>query len=298
MTLNQNAIPDQAGRTIIITGASSGIGLAAARELARAGGRVVLAVRDAAKGDRAAATIEGTTEVLPLDLADLTSVYRFATDWNRPVDVLINNAGVANGPLRRTKDGFELQFGTNHLGHFALTLMLLPLISERVVTVASNAHKAATIDMADLNWQTRRYKHWAAYGQSKLANLLFTLELQRRLDAAGSPVRALAAHPGAASTDLGRDLSPAMKLVLAAAARLIFQTPEAGALPLLHAATRDVPGGSYIGPDGRRELRGQPKLVEPSDRAKDPALARGLWLESERLTGVRFGAASEERKAS
>ena len=176
-------IPDLSGQTVIITGANSGIGRAAAQALATAGARVVLAVRDQAKGEAAAANIPGTTEVRPLDLARLDSVRAFAADWQGDIDLLINNAGVMIPPLSRTVDGFELQFGTNHLGHFALTNLLLPQVTGRVVTVSSDAHRGGAIDFDDLNWERKRYRPWRAYGQSKLANLLFTSELQRRLTA-------------------------------------------------------------------------------------------------------------------
>src|SRR5215218_10197901 len=195
-------LPSQSGRTAIITGANSGIGLPTARALAEAGAHVVLAVRDVARGEAAAESISGDCEIRQLDLADLASVRAFANGWQRELSVLINNAGVMRTPERRTADGFELQIGTNHLGHFALTNLLLPYITDRVVTVASGAHRGGTISLEDLNWQRRTYRRWAAYQQSKLANLLFTLELQRRLTEAGSPVRALAAHPGYAATNL------------------------------------------------------------------------------------------------
>src|SRR3954453_20944272 len=195
-------VPRLDGRTVVITGANSGIGLAAARALGRAGARVVLAVRDTAKGEQAATTIDGEREVRRLDLADLGSVRAFADAWDGDLDVLINNAGVMATPERRTADGFELQIGTNHLGPFALTNLLLPRIADRVVTVSSGGHRMGTIRLDDLNWHRGGYQRWRAYGQSKLANLLFMLELQRRLAEAGSSVRALAAHPGYAATNL------------------------------------------------------------------------------------------------
>jgi NAD(P)-dependent dehydrogenase (short-subunit alcohol dehydrogenase family) len=283
-------LPSQAGRTVIITGASSGIGLETTRALAAAGAHAVLAVRDEDAGRRAAADMEGTTEVLPLDLADLASVRRFADAWDRPLDILINNAGVANVPLGRTADGFETHFGTNHLGHFALTCLLLPHITDRVVTVSSNAHKGASLNLRDLNWERRPYRSGAAYGQSKLANLLFTLQLQRRLSESGSPVRAFAAHPGAATTRLNRHLGPAMRLVSTVVGKLMMQGQEAGALPTLYAATQDLEGASYIGPDGLGEQRGNPTLVGRSETARDETLARRLWDVSEELTGVGFPA--------
>jgi NAD(P)-dependent dehydrogenase (short-subunit alcohol dehydrogenase family) len=192
-------------------------------------------------------------------------------------------------PERRTADGFELQFATNHLGPFALTNLLLPHIRDRVVTVASTAHRVGKIDLDDLNWERRGYQRWPAYGQSKLANLLFTLELQRRLNLAGSDVRALAAHPGYAATNLqSRSENFVNNLVMAVGNRVIAQSDEMGALPTLYAATQDLPGASYVGPDGFQEQRGHPTLVGRSARASDPETARGLWERSEELTGVRF----------
>ena len=283
-------LPRLDGRTFVVTGANSGIGLGAARELGRAGGRVVLAVRDPARGEAAATAIEGATEVRRLDLADLASVREFAGDWDGPIDVLINNAGVMATPERRTKDGFELQIGTNHLGHFALTNLLLPHVTDRVVTVASGAHRmTGAIRFDDLNWERGRYSRWRAYGQSKLANLLFTLELQRRLAAAGSDLRAVAAHPGWAATNLqGHTDSAIQNALLVLGNRLISQSDEMGALPTLYAATQDVPGGGYVGPDGFAEQRGHPRLVGRSRAASDEDTARRLWQLSEELTGTSF----------
>ena len=195
-------LPDLSGRTFVVTGANSGLGLIDARELARAGARVVLAVRDTAKGEQAARTIDGAAEVRKLDLADLDSIRAFAEAWEGDLDVLINNAGIMAIPQQRTSDGFEMQIGTNHLGPFALTNLLLPQITDRVVTVSSGAHRIGGLDLDDLNWHSRGYQRWRAYGQSKLSNLLFTLELQRRVSAAGSELRAVAAHPGYAATNL------------------------------------------------------------------------------------------------
>jgi NAD(P)-dependent dehydrogenase (short-subunit alcohol dehydrogenase family) len=278
-----------AGRTVIVTGANSGIGRAAASALAGAGAHVVLAVRDTDKGAAAAASMPGETEVRQLDLASLASVREFAAAWDRELDVLINNAGVMAPPLGRTADGFELQFGTNHLGHFALTNLLLEHITGRVVTVSSGAHRMGSIDFDDLNWERKSYSAWRAYGQSKLANLLFTAELQRRLEAAGSPVLATAAHPGYAATNLqfhsGRRALDVLSVV---GNRLIAQDEDAGALPTLYAAVADVTGGSFAGPDGLLEMRGKPKLVGRSKAARDADTARRLWDASEELTGVRF----------
>jgi NAD(P)-dependent dehydrogenase (short-subunit alcohol dehydrogenase family) len=276
------------GPTIVVTGATSGIGLAAARVLAADGAHVVLAVRDTARGATAAGTIQGSTEVRELDLADLASVRAFADGWHGEIDVLINNAGVAGTPAAQTLDGFELQLGTNHLGHFALTNLLLPQIVGRVVTVSSSAHKSGVIDLDDLNWQRRPYRPFAAYSQSKLANLLFTFELQRLLERVGSDVRAIAVHPGIAETNLNRHLGRFARAVAVTVGRVIAQSDRAGALPTLHAATADVPGGSYVGPDGIAGTRGKPTLVTPSAAARDPEVAARLWAASEELTGVRF----------
>jgi len=288
-------LPSQRGRIFIVTGANSGIGLPTARALAEAGAHVVLAVRDAAKGETVAASIAGDTEVRRLDLADLTSVRAFADGWQGDVDVLINNAGVMRTPERRTADGFELQIGTNHLGHFALTNLLLQHVTDRVVTVSSGAHRGGSISLDDLNWQRRRYQRWAAYQQSKLANLLFTLELQRRLTAAGSPIRALAAHPGYAATNLQfRSERGIEDRVMGVANRLFAQTDEAGARPTLFAASQDLPGASYVGPDGFAEQRGYPTLVGRTAAASDVEMAKRLWTLSEELTGVGFPLASAQ----
>ena len=288
-------LPSQKGRIFIVTGANSGIGLPTARALAEAGAHVVLAVRDVAKGETVAASIAGDTEVRRLDLADLASVRAFADAWQGDVDVLINNAGVMRTPERRTADGFELQIGTNHLGHFALTNLLLRHVTDRVVTVSSGAHRGGSISLDDLNWQRRRYQRWAAYQQSKLANLLFTLELQRRLTAAGSPIRALAAHPGYAATNLQfRSERGIEDRVMGVANRLFAQTDEAGARPTLFAASQDLPGASYVGPDGFAGQRGYPTLVGRTAAASDVEMAKRLWTLSEELTGVGFPLASAQ----
>ena len=288
-------LPDQRGRTIVVTGANSGLGLATARAFVQAGAHVVLAVRDERRGRAAAASLtgSGSTEVRALDLADLTSVRTFADQWGRPLDVLVNNAGVMAVPERRTADGFEMQIGTNHLGHFALTNLLLRHLTDRVVTVSSAAHRMGKIDFDDLNWERRRYSRWPAYGQSKLANLLFTLELQRRLDAAGSNLRALAAHPGYASTNLQSHSGNVLQNALMALGNKLFaQSDSMGALPSLYAATSDLPGASYVGPDGLLESRGHPTLVGRSDRASDTLAATRLWGLCEQLTGTTFGLAN------
>lgn len=284
-------IPDQTGRTAVVTGANSGLGFATAKALAAAGAHVVLAVRDTARGEAAAAKLTGSVEVRRLDLADLASVRDFATGWQGNLDLLINNAGVMAVPEGRTKDGFETQLGTNHLGHFALTNLLLPHVTDRVVSLSSGAHRAPgspRIHFENLNL-AGEYNPLTAYSQSKLANLLFILELQRRLSASGSSIRAVAAHPGLAATNLqSHDSSLLRTLLYRLVNQLVAQDEEAGALSPLYAAVADIPGASYVGPDGTRELRGAPSLVGRSAAASDPAAARRLWAVSEELTGVAF----------
>jgi NAD(P)-dependent dehydrogenase (short-subunit alcohol dehydrogenase family) len=282
-------VPDLTGRRVIVTGANSGIGRATAHALAAAGAHVVLAVRDLDKGFAAAASMPGNTQVRQLDLASLASVRTFAAAWQGTVDLLINNAGVMAPPLTRTTEGFELQFGTNHLGHFALTNLLLERVTGRIVTVSSTGHRFGSIDFDDLNWQGKPYNAWRAYGQSKLANLLFTAELQRRLSAAGSAVLATAAHPGYAATSLQfHSQRRVLDLIGALGNRLFAQSAEGGALPTLYAAVADIPGNSFAGPGGFMEQRGAPKLVGRSRAAQDMDVARRLWDVSEELTGTRF----------
>jgi NAD(P)-dependent dehydrogenase (short-subunit alcohol dehydrogenase family) len=280
-------IPDQSGRTIVVTGANSGLGAVTAGALAAKGAHVVLACRNTAKGAAAAERMTGSVEVRQLDLADLASVRSFA-DTVDALDVLVNNAGVMAVPKGLTKDGFETQFGTNHLGHFALTGLLLPRISDRVVTLSSQAHRAGRINLDDPNWKRRRYQRWGAYGQSKLANLLFSRELHRRLAATGSGVRSVAAHPGYASTELQSHTQSIQDRVMAFGNWLVAQSAEMGALPSLYAATEDVPSGAFVGPDGIGEMRGHPRLVSGSNTAKDETLAAQLWTLSEQLTGVSY----------
>lgn len=279
------------GKTAIVTGANSGIGLAAARALAGRGAHVILAVRDTDKGHAAAASLTGHVEVRRLDLADLASIRTFADTVTTDVDLLINNAGVMAPPLSRTRDGFELQFGTNHLGHFALTNLLLPRVTGRVVTVSSTAHRMGRIDFDDPNWRVRPYRRWAAYGQSKLANLLFTLELQGRLTATGSGVIAVAAHPGWAATNLqARSTSTLANRFAELGNRFIAQDADGGALPTLYAATAELRGGDFAGPGGFGELRGNPTIVGRTESASDPVAAGRLWSLSEELTGVGYPA--------
>jgi NAD(P)-dependent dehydrogenase (short-subunit alcohol dehydrogenase family) len=293
-TFSTSSIPDMTGKTVIVTGANSGIGRAAATALADHGARVILAVRNTDKGDAAASQMSGSAEVRRLDLASLASVNEFAAAWDGPIDILINNAGIMIPPLSRTADGFEMQFGTNHLGHFALTNLLLPHITGRVVTVSSTGHRIGQIDFADLNWERKSYRAWRAYGQSKLANLLFTAELQRRLTAAGSEVEANAAHPGYASTNLQfHSGNRFMDVISVIGNRLIAQDENGGALPTLYAAVADVPGNSFAGPGGFMEQRGAPKLVGRSGAATDMEVARRLWDVSEQLTGVSFPLAAQ-----
>ncbi|HEV7648453.1 MAG TPA: oxidoreductase [Actinophytocola sp.] len=287
-------IPDQSGRTAIVTGANSGIGLVAARELAQAGARVIMACRDVSKGTAAAASLTGDVEVRALDLADLSSVRTFADSITDDVDLLINNGGVMATPNRRTADGFELQLGTNHLGHFALTGLLLPKLRDRVVSVSSSVHWIGRINLDDLNWERRRYSRWPAYAQSKLANLLFIFELSRRLTAAGSPLKATAAHPGYASTNLQSHTESLQDQVMALGNRLIAQSAAMGALPTLYAALADVPSGSFAGPGGVTGQHGHPKLVSCSRSAKNPAMAKALWTRSEELTDVTYDLTKSE----
>jgi NAD(P)-dependent dehydrogenase (short-subunit alcohol dehydrogenase family) len=286
-------LPDLAGQTAIVTGANSGIGLETAKALAAHGARVILAVRDEARGRSAAAQVPGpgTAEVRHLDLASLDSVRAFARAWDAgPVALLINNAGVMIPPLSRTADGFELQFGTNHLGHFALTNLLLPNVTGRVVTVSSGAHRSGRIDFDDLNWERGKYRAWSAYGQSKLANLLFTMELQRRLTEAGSAVLSMAAHPGWAATNLQSHSGSRFTrfLMNTLGNRIFAQDAAAGALPTLYAAVADLPGDTFAGPSGFGGTRGGAAPCARSRAALDRETATRLWAVSEALTGVRF----------
>lgn len=281
-------IPDQHGRTFVVTGANSGLGLVSATALAAAGAKVICACRDVAKGRAAVAGMPGTFEVRALDLSHLSSVAAFALDLDEPIDVLINNAGVMAPPRKYTADGFELQFGTNHLGHFALTARVLPRITDRVVTVSSFMHRIGRIRLDDPNWQGG-YQRWLAYGQSKLANLMFSYELQHRLASAGSRIRSLAAHPGYASTNLQSHTESLQDRLMGVANMIIAQSAAMGALPVLCAATKpDLLGGTYLGPGGPGEMRGHPKPVGSSAASRDRRVQSGLWDLSEQLTDVRF----------
>jgi NAD(P)-dependent dehydrogenase (short-subunit alcohol dehydrogenase family) len=296
----ETEVPDQSGRTAVITGGNSGIGFEAARVLAVRGARLILGCRDQGKAHDAVTRIRtaapgADVRVVPLDLAALDSV-RVAADQIRSacegIDLLINNAGVMMPPYGRTADGFELQLGINHLGHFALTGLLIDRVAAlpgaRVVTVSSNSHRDGQMNFGDLQSE-RGYRRGAGYGQSKLANLMFTYELQRQLHAAGSPAIAVAAHPGLTRTDLARYLSPMMTALYVLVERPLAQRAAIGALGTLRAATDPaVRGGDYYGPARWRGERGYPVRVRSSERSHDEGAQRRLWQESERLTGVRY----------
>jgi NAD(P)-dependent dehydrogenase (short-subunit alcohol dehydrogenase family) len=279
-------LPSFAGRTVIVTGANSGLGLVTARELARVGAKTILAVRNTAKGDDAAAGMTGDVEVRKLDLQDLASVHEFAAGVDR-IDVLVNNAGIMAVPYALTADGFESQIGTNHLGHFALTNLLLPKITDRVVTVSSQMHLLGYISLKDLNWKSRPYSAWLAYGQSKLANLLFTSELQRRLDAAGSKVKSLAAHPGYSATNLQGHTGNRMGTrIWDAGNQLLATDADFGARQTLYAVSQDLPGDTFVGP--RYAMRGPTGRHWRSPLARNAKKATALWELSEQLTDTKF----------
>jgi NAD(P)-dependent dehydrogenase (short-subunit alcohol dehydrogenase family) len=288
-------VPDQRGRVAVVTGANTGLGFETARVLAEHGASVVLAVRDVAKGRAAAERMEGDVTVQELDLTSLESVRTAAAALRTTqprIDLLVNNAGVMYTPRQTTHDGFEWQFGTNHLGHFALTGLLLdqllPVPGSRVVTVSSTGHRIqAAIHFDDLNWD-RSYSRAGAYGQSKLANLMFTYELQRRLAVRGTTV-AVAAHPGVSNTDLVRNSPAPLRALSDLVAPLLTQPAAMGALPTLRAATDPaVLGGQYYGPGGRAEARGYPEVVTSSAQSYDLVIQQRLWAVSEDLTGVKF----------
>ena len=293
-------IPDQTGRTILVTGANSGLGLRSAEALAAKGARVLLACRNAEKAAQALESVAAQAtgappEIVALDLADLDSVRLAAKDVESRIDsldVLMNNAGVMAIPLRRSPQGFEMQLATNHLGHFALTGLLLRTLlkatAPRVVTTSSQAHRTGRMRWDDLQWE-RRYQRWPAYGQSKLANLLFMRELDRRARANGSSLVSVAAHPGWAATHL-QSGEGATKKLSELGNRFFAQSDAMGALPQLYAATMpDVEGGEYFGPDGLFERAGHPTRVGSTAASKDDAAAARLWAESERLTFVTYG---------
>jgi NAD(P)-dependent dehydrogenase (short-subunit alcohol dehydrogenase family) len=302
-------IPSQRGRTAVVTGANVGLGLETATELARAGATVVLAARDPARAEAAIASIssaipDADVRFVPLDLASLASVAEFseavAAAFPDGLDLLINNAGVMMPPRRETEDGFELQLGTNHLGHFALTGRLLPMMGDRdgsrVVTVSSGMARMGQIDFDDLQGR-QGYSRTGAYAQSKLANLVFALDLDDRLENSGLKTRSMGAHPGYAATNLqaaGPRIGGGLGSTLAApfmalGHRLLAQSAEAGALPTLRAATEPgLAGGTYIGPDGPGEMRGSPVPVKPVETASDPEVAERLWEASVELSGVDY----------
>ena len=287
MKWTTDTMDSQQGRTFVITGSNSGIGLEAARALGAAGAHVVVACRDTAKGEHAVAELDGDFDVRRLDLAELASVRAFVDALDGDVDVLINNAGVMAVPRTTTADGFELQLGTNHLGHFALTGLLLGRLRDRVVTISSGAHRFGRMNFGDL-MSERHYQRWLAYGQSKLANLLFMQELQRRLETADSSLRSVAAHPGYAATNLQFHTQSIQDKLMGLGNHIFAQSAAMGALPTLYAATEDIPGGAYVGPDGLAEQRGHPHLVGMSGAARSEDSARTLWERSEELTGVTF----------
>ncbi|OLR95244.1 oxidoreductase [Actinokineospora bangkokensis] len=301
MSWGESDIPDQSGRTVLVTGATSGLGLRTAQVLAGKGARVLLGVRSLDRGRAAQAAIPGDTELVHLDLADLASVRTAAAEVRErtgdALDVLVNNAGVMGPPRGTTADGFELQMGTNHLGHAALTWLLVPALRGRVVTLSSLAHRNPGFDVDDLGFDRRPYKPMAAYSASKTANLLFAFELHRRLTAAGSPVLSVAAHPGMTDTELAISsvkarlgTGPLSRVALAAARlgnKAITQSVERGTLPQLRAATDPgVRGGDYLGPTGPLEVFGAPGRARPRSLASNPDIARTLWVRTADLTGV------------
>ena len=282
-------VGDQSGRTFVITGANSGLGFEIAKRIAEAGAHVVLACRNTTKAEEAAGRIDGSTEVQQLDTSSLKSVRAFADVAPERVDVLVNNAGVMAIDEARTDEGFELQFATNYLGAFALTARLLPRLTDRVVMLSSVAHLIGRITLDDLQWRRRHYSRWGAYGQSKLADLMFTYDLQSRFAEARSPLRAVAAHPGLSSTNLTKNMKmpPAVAAMSAAMLKGLGQSAQEGALSVLLAATApDLPGGSYVGPSGLGEVRGAPMIVGSSRTSRNRSLQRLLTAEAERLTGV------------
>ncbi|MFC7451325.1 oxidoreductase [Rhodococcus daqingensis] len=303
-------LPDQRGRTIMVTGANNGLGLRAVTALAGAGARVVLACRDLERGARALESVRAASDgagsgaehvLVRLDLADLSSVRAAAAETAaavESVDVLINNAGVMAVPKGTTADGFETQFGTNHLGHFALTDAMLPLLlragAPRVVTLASIAHLGGTIDLEDPNFERRPYERMAAYQQSKLANLIFSAELARRAAAAGSPLVSIGAHPGVAATNLFDTMLPpipGLASLTRFGMRIIVNSEADGALSQLYGATMpDVDNGDYLGPDRLRSMRGPVTRCGRSHNARDPRLARRLWELSVEMTGADYAA--------
>jgi len=266
-------MPDMADKTVVVTGASRGLGLVAAREFAAASAHVVLAVRDVDRGASVAQGIPGSVEVRKLDVSDLSSVRDFAEAWRGPVDVLVNNAGVMDVPLIRTADGFDVQTATNSFGPFLLTNLLLPAITERVVWVTSQLHRRGRVQLDDLDWTLRNYRPMAAYNDSKLHVVLFSLELQRRLQESGSALRSVLAHPGIATTELAAH-SPSNVINRFS---FLLNDPQHGALPILFAAVEDVPGNAYVGPDGVGGVKGYPMVRRPARAGLDARMAGYLW---------------------
>ena len=305
MAWTLNDLPDLSGRTIVITGGNSGIGFEAAKASLANGARVIIACRDAEKAQKACAAVRemsssGTIEAVALDLASLASVRACADELTKrcpQLDVLVNNAGVMAIPKRETEDGFEMQFGTNHLGHFALSALLYPLLGQapgaRIVTVSSLAHNFGFLNLADLHGRWL-YDPWLAYGQSKLANLYFAYELDRRLRAAGRPIESLACHPGISETNLpyagDRMQGSAFgETLVQMYTSIVAQSAADGALPTLYAAfATQAKGGDYIGPDGLGEMRGAPRKVSSNLLSRSPSMARQLWRASEELTATTF----------
>lgn len=289
-----SAVPRQDGRRFVVTGANSGVGLETARTLAQRGAHVVLACRNADKGAAAVRDIgrvDGSVEVGLLDVSDLSSVRRFAGEVLAagPLDVLVNNAGILGVPFGRSVDGIELQLATNHVGHFALANLLLPGLTDRVVVVSSQSHRHGDLRLDDLDWQQRGYSPYGAYGASKLANMLFLAELQRRLTAAGSTLRATGAHPGSTATSITSSSGDGWFAWLGSWGHgLVGMKPLQGAMSTLYAATMDVPGNTYLGPHRLREMNGWPVGVGRSRAAIDPELARAAWTASEELSGVTW----------
>lgn len=281
-------IPTMTGKTVVVTGASSGIGLIAAREFASAGAHVVLAVRDVQKGHQFATGMVGDIAVRQLDVSDLTSVRAFADQWAGSLDVLVNNAGVMDIPLSRSRDGLDVQTATNSFGPFLLTNLLLPHITDRVVWVTSQLHRMGHLNLDDLNWESRTYKAMDAYNDSKLHLVLYSLELQRRLTTAGSSVRSVLAHPGIATTTLAAHSSSNFINHFS----FLLNDPEHGALPTLFAATQDLDGNAYVGPSGFGSIRGNPKVRKPGKAGLDLEAAAALWSAVSRKVGV-----SEENPA-
>ncbi|ASD24255.1 oxidoreductase (plasmid) [Cryobacterium sp. LW097] len=280
-----------AGKRVVVTGGSSGLGEVVAATLSRGGAHVTLAVRDLQRGQAAAAKTPGRVDVATLELGSLSFIKQFADSRTEPIDVLINNAGIMMPPLGRTEDGFETQFGVNYLGHFALTMRLLPLIRDRVVTVTSDYYRSGSIDLDDPNYDRRRFNSGKAYSQSKLADLMFARELGRRLTGTGSRVRSLSAHPGYARTSLTSHVgSVAFRVIDKVLGPVIAQDAAGGARSLIAAAVSDLPSGTLVGPGGLFHLKGNPVVAPVAKVALDEHMARKLWMLSAEMTRVPINA--------